>query len=321
VPFMTRLPADLIREGLTVETVPGWQTRGSSSFAPAGVVCHWTAGPRGTLARPSLNVVTNGRAGLPGPLCNVYLARNGTAVVVAAGRANHAGLGGYLGLVGNSAVYGIEAESAGDGDWTDAQRQAYPRVVAAMLRGLGRDSRWALGHNEWAPTRKIDIRDWPMSGMRKQVDAILSQAAGVSNLVSGAPDGGSILLPDGSLPDSLKPKGFLMALSDTKQDEVYDAIKRLDERFGPIGELNGKFDFIKQGIVDIRGGMEGLPALFMAIAGLIKDSEVDVDEVALADALAPVLRVVSDDEISRIARAVSDEDDRREQVRLSTPVA
>lgn len=159
MPFMTRIPSDLHRMGLKVELVPGWETRGTPSFAPAGVVDHWTAGPRGTRARPSLSVVVNGRAGLSGPLCNVYLARDGTCVVVAAGRANHAGAGGFRGLVGNSAVYGIEAESGGDGDWTPEMLDAYPRLDAALVSGLGRDASWVCGHNEWAPTRKIDIRD------------------------------------------------------------------------------------------------------------------------------------------------------------------
>lgn len=159
MPFMTRIPYDLARFGLKVELVPGWESRGSSSFAPAGVVDHWTAGPRGTTGRPSLNVVVNGRAGLSGPLCNVYLARDGVCVVVAAGRANHAGEGGFRGLVGNSAVYGIEAECGGDGDWTPEMLDAYPRLNAALLSGIGRDASWVCGHNEWAPTRKIDIRD------------------------------------------------------------------------------------------------------------------------------------------------------------------
>lgn len=159
MPFMTRIPSDLAKFGLKVELVPGWETRGSSSFAPASVVDHWTAGPKGTTGRPSLAIVTNGRPDLEGPLCNVYLDRKGVCVVVAAGRANHAGPGGFRGLVGNSAAYGIEAESGGDGDWTPEQLVAYPRLNAALLAGLGRDGSWVCGHNEWAPDRKIDIRD------------------------------------------------------------------------------------------------------------------------------------------------------------------
>lgn len=173
MPFMTRIPSDLARFGLRVELVPGWETRGSSSFAPACVVDHWTAGPRGTTGRPSLGVVTNGRAGLPGPLCNVYLGRDGTCVVVAAGRANHAGAGGFRGLAGNSAAYGIEAECGGDGDWTPEMLAAYPRLNAALLSGLGRDASWVAGHNEWAPDRKIDIRD-VIASVRAQTGAVLA---------------------------------------------------------------------------------------------------------------------------------------------------
>ncbi len=156
---MTRIPSDLARFGLKVELVPGWQTRGSSSFAPACVVNHWTAGPRNTKTRPSLNICINGRTGIPGPLCNIYLARDGTCVVVSAGRANHAGTGGFRGIVGNSGAYGIEAESGGDGDWTPAMLDAYPRLNAALLSGLKRDASWLCDHATWAPGRKIDIRD------------------------------------------------------------------------------------------------------------------------------------------------------------------
>jgi hypothetical protein len=174
VPFMTRLPADLAAFGLRVETVPGWQTRGSSAFAPGCVVGHWTAGPRGTTKRPSLNVVLNGRPDLPGPLCNVYLTRDGVCVVVAAGRANHAGAGGFRGLVGNSAAYGVEAEAADNDDWTDAQRAAYPRLVAAMLHGLSRDASWFCGHSEWAGPRKTDINGYTPGVLRSQAAAILA---------------------------------------------------------------------------------------------------------------------------------------------------
>jgi hypothetical protein len=174
MPYQTGLPAALARFGLKVETVPGWQTRGASTLNPRGAVAHWTAGPKRSITRPSLNICVNGRAGLPGPLCNVYLDRAGIAVVVAAGTANHAGAGGWKGLTGNSQVFGTEAECGGDGDWTAAQRAAYPRVNAAYcwLGKFGADM--ICGHCEWAPTRKIDIRDWPMNLMRSQTAALLT---------------------------------------------------------------------------------------------------------------------------------------------------
>ena len=170
--YQIGLPEALARRGVWVEVVPGWQSRGSSTFDPRGAVSHWTAGPKAG-DRPSLKVCTVGRLDLPGPLCNVFLTRAGTAVVVAAGRANHAGKGGWKGLSGNSTVFGTEAESSGDGDWTDAQRKAYPRVNAAYCDLVGFGPDMLCGHHEWAPDRKIDIRDWPMPAMRASVAAIL----------------------------------------------------------------------------------------------------------------------------------------------------
>lgn len=193
------LPDALRSVGLQVEVVDGWETRSAGSFNPHGAVAHWTAGPRGTTSRPSLNVVINGRPDLRGPLCNVYLDRAGIAVVVAAGRANHAGTGGWSGLVGNSSVWGTEAESAGNNDWTKAQILAYPRVNAAYAKASKFAGKFVCGHHEWAPTRKIDIRDWDMNQMRADVDQIL-------------------LPPDPS-------GGPLMALTDAEQHEVLDILR------------------------------------------------------------------------------------------------
>lgn len=170
--YQTGLAAALARRGLTVEVVPGWQTRGSSSFAPRGAVCHWTAGAR-TGDRPSLNVVVNGRKDLPGPLANVFLTRSGIAVVVAAGRANHAGTGGWRGLSGNSSVFGTEAENSGNGEWATEQRWAYPRVNAAFCDLGGFGPEMVCGHNEWTP-RKVDIHDYTMARMRAEVAAVLA---------------------------------------------------------------------------------------------------------------------------------------------------
>jgi len=168
------LPRALARRGLIVELVLGWETRSAGTSNPGGAVSHWTAGPR-TGDRPSLHVCTYGRPGLAGPLCNVFLTRAGVAVVVAAGRANHAGVGSWRGLVGNSSMFGTEAENSGSGEWTAAQRVAYPKVNAAYLDLIGaRTADNICGHHEWAPTRKIDPRDWPMSAMRAQVAAILN---------------------------------------------------------------------------------------------------------------------------------------------------
>ena len=173
---VTNLVKKLEARGLVVEYVKGWSTRGASSFTPKGVMCHWTAGPRGTKGRPSLNVVTNGRPGLPGPLCNVYLDRRGVAVIVAAGRANHGGRGQWKSGAGNSDFFGIEAEAADGNDWTQAQRDAYPKLCAGLLDAINEDdSSWVCGHSEYAlpKGRKIDVNGYPMTSMRSQVHAII----------------------------------------------------------------------------------------------------------------------------------------------------
>lgn len=148
--------ADTLRaHGLTVHEVTGWQTRGSATFNPRGVVCHHTASHAGANA-PALGICTNGRSDLAGPLCNVLLARNGDCYVVASGRANHAGTGGWRGLTGNSSVFGIEAENSGVGEtWPADQIAAYVRLCAALCDGAGIDPANVCYHREWT-SRKID---------------------------------------------------------------------------------------------------------------------------------------------------------------------
>jgi hypothetical protein len=142
--------------GLRVTECSGWQSRGSSSFTPRGSVNHHTAGPSSG-ATPSLNTCINGRSDLAGPLCNVMQSRepdgNDIAYVVAAGRANHAGEGGWQGLSGNSSVYGLEVEHTG----TSALPQGRIDISAAIHRAMfGGDVSYVCQHYEWASGRKID---------------------------------------------------------------------------------------------------------------------------------------------------------------------
>lgn len=188
MPRMTRIPSDLRRWGLPVHLVKGWETRGSSSFAPAIVRNHWT----GTTQRkgvnlPTLNVLVKGHGSLPGPLCQVAHGRDGSCTVVAAGRANDGGKGLWKGVTGNSGGYGIESEASGPTSWTAAQRFTYPIVVAALLHGLGRGADHDASHAEFArPSgRKQDINGWPdggMTGFRRRVAALLAAGPDASPL-------------------------------------------------------------------------------------------------------------------------------------------
>lgn len=172
--------ADKLREhGVRVVEVAGWQTRGSDTFNPRGVVAHHTAGGAGEA--PSLNICINGRSGLPGPLANIVLGRSGTAYVIAAGRANHAGVGGWNGLSGNSSVFGIEAENRGyDTDpWPGVQLDAYYKICRALIEGVGVGADRVCGHKEWATPRgrKIDPHSLDMNDFRNRVANINSTPA------------------------------------------------------------------------------------------------------------------------------------------------
>jgi hypothetical protein len=153
--------------------VGGWQERGHGGMvAVRGIVCHHTAGaPTGDF--PSLAVVRDGRADLPGPLSALGLGRSGTVYVIAAGLSWHAGDGSWPGLNGNGDCLGIEAESVGDGhDWTAAQRDAYPRLCAALCRHYGIPASLVIAHREWTD-RKIDPLGIDMDDLRGTVARLL----------------------------------------------------------------------------------------------------------------------------------------------------
>ena len=133
-------------------------------------MARWRTGRPGranSTGRPSLSICVNGRSDLPGPLCNVYLDRQGVCVVVAAGVANHAGSGATAGCRANSSVLGVEAECCNAGDWTDKQLQNYPILLAALVAGCGKDETWIARHCDWT-TRKIDTNDLALSWLQSQ---------------------------------------------------------------------------------------------------------------------------------------------------------
>lgn len=175
MPFkLTWLPTALKNAGLKVAEVPGWPNRGVADMPAAkGVMCHHTAGPvAGNM--PSLNVLVNGRPDLPGPLCQLGLGRDGTYYVIAAGRANHAGVGEWQGIsAGNSAFIGIEAENTGlsSDPWPAIQLEAYQRGAAAILKHLQQTESMCCGHKEYAlpKGRKIDPHSINMHVFRREV--------------------------------------------------------------------------------------------------------------------------------------------------------
>lgn len=194
---LTWLPDVLKTAGLKVSEVPGWRDRGSGDVSRIfGVICHHTVGPRsGNM--PSLRVLTDGRPGIPGPLAQLGLARDGTYFVIAAGRANHAGrpdANGWQGIRnGNSNFIGIEGENTGlasDFPWPEVQMDAYRRGVAAILKHVGQTSDFCGGHKEFASGRKIDPL-FDMNAFRTSVAAIMSGTAPTPVLIPAVEPAGT----------------------------------------------------------------------------------------------------------------------------------
>lgn len=155
--MLTDLADACRKSGLKVVEQPGWKTRGHGSLTRvSAIICHHTAGPA-TGEAPSLNVVTNGRTGLPGPLSQLVLGRSGTVYVVAAGMAYHAGMT-FEPWQSNAYTIGIEAEATGRDVWPSLQYQAYVRLCRALCDHYRVPYDRVLGHKEVAKPlgRKVD---------------------------------------------------------------------------------------------------------------------------------------------------------------------
>lgn len=166
IPELKGIARELRSLGLDVKVVPGWKDRGDAWSDRQGVIEHHTASPEGSGAHPALGIIVNGRGTpgtptfLPGPLANFSIARTGTVIIVAAGSANHAGIGGpHQGIPANAAnerTFGIEIENNGVGeDYSPEVMNATIVLTAVLLRRLDTTPRMAFGHKEWT-SRKID---------------------------------------------------------------------------------------------------------------------------------------------------------------------
>ena len=168
---MMKEAAALMRDaGLTVTASSGWESRGRS-----GDVSYWAVIAHHTAAtNDNDSMLINGRSDLPGPLCNWALHESGDWVLIASGRANHAGEG----TVSNSESQGIEA--TGPQDYPDTYGPAsfpgnydsYEIGCACLLAAMGADLEDLFGHKETArPTgRKIDPY-FDMPAFRRGVEA------------------------------------------------------------------------------------------------------------------------------------------------------
>jgi len=200
----------LNREGVDPKEFRSWRTHGRDSatgktFGPVhGVVIHHTAGTN------SLDLVYDGTASLPGPLCHTHLSKTGVATMISARRANHAGSfarNAHNAVLaestthpypdaaepvdGNDHYYGIEIENLGNGTdvypWVQYVKAV--RWATAICRAHGWSEHSVIGHKE-GTRRKIDPKGptvgpegstiyFSMAAFRMDVRDALALPAGV----------------------------------------------------------------------------------------------------------------------------------------------
>lgn len=192
--------AALKRWGIPYREQTGWRARANSRGwgDVTGFMWHHT----GDDAPDSvdLKMVTEGRTGLPGPLCNFGLADDGTVWLVAAGAANHAGGGDELVLAavrkesyttrppaprfthqdlldgkpgavsGNPLFYGVECFYYAARN--PKQRAMMPRLAAAIIDALDRKD----SANSWTAKSGIGHKEWQRGKIDPTYDCVTLRA-------------------------------------------------------------------------------------------------------------------------------------------------
>lgn len=165
--YLTDL-ANWLREGqLAVVEYSGWQTRargsGGYSAMPLCVMWHHTASPRSWDGKKDADYCAVGDK--DAPLANLYIDRQGTVWVLAAGATNTNGKGNSIrfsrGTVPadsmNTRAVGVEMGNDGVGElWPQAQIDAMFIVSNIVNAKCGNEPDDVSTHQFYAPTRKID---------------------------------------------------------------------------------------------------------------------------------------------------------------------
>jgi hypothetical protein len=190
--WLSNLDAVLRKAGLTVVETPGWENRAYPKYGgfkqqPTHVMVHHTAS--NTSVANDLNYILNHALS---PIGNIFLARDGSVYLIAAGTAVTNGKGhdswggGVPDDMMNHYSIAIEAANAGTGEqWPEAQTDAYVLLCAALCQEYDIPVNHVRAHFEWAPNRKIDPAGpspwavgpakWNMTAFRSDVAAKLEE--------------------------------------------------------------------------------------------------------------------------------------------------
>lgn len=293
--YLTELAAWYREWGLIAVELAGWQTRSVGDLDAAVVVSHHTAGgPAGRAG--SLGTIVNGVSSVRGPLANTLQTRETDGpdqfIVVAAGKTNNAGTGGWAGFSGNSRTVGLEIEHTGRSVLPEARATLACRSQAAVLWGLGLDASRHCQHWEWnGQGGKIDVAEAPSGG---SVDGDLWRRWTAEMLAEG-PHGGSPPPPPGLLTPELEvPEMFRTYQEQASGDECALVISgdRLWFRrnaggswseWAPIRFPGG--DVVR---VDPEGGIsrtvgnDGVPFPYFLVLGVPESEEPTLVKVDLA---------------------------------------
>ena len=147
-----------------------------------GMLSHHIASRPSQGLTPGLALVKQGRAGLPGPLCNAYGGYDLTARIICLGWANHPGEGGPWTLPagtipadnGRPYLLGWEFEG-GYEPYTDEMSGFMARCGAGTLAWLGQPVAAHGEHKTWAPGRKVDRLGYDTNRGRAEITAVLSE--------------------------------------------------------------------------------------------------------------------------------------------------
>ncbi len=239
------LQASIQRHGAkcTIELTAGRAWAGDDWISTKHVIQnHHTAGSMNGLT-PSYALCRNGRAGLPGPLCNGYGGRDFVYRIITMGLANHPGQGGPLNVAGftipkdsaRPCVWGTEWEHNGTSPWPPAMIEFMARANAGILEwGGGTGHPLPVGrsieHSTWATPagRKIDRNGYTAARGQAEIRQFLSAAP-------AAPPG-----------------GFLVALSDQQQEQLFNAVMQLE----PTGHQSRAADQNAEGQWVRHGGKD-----------------------------------------------------------------
>jgi hypothetical protein len=167
---------DLRSQGVPVHYVGGWDTRGSTTFDPRGIICHDTGGSPNSTDAGEISVLLNGSTSAPPPIAQIYLSRTTGVHLVATGRCNHArtGQAGPLKGLGNTNLVGIEAAANIGRSWPPAQYRWYVQLVTAICRHRGWNPyQHIAAHREHQPGEKLDPQGIGMPQFRADVQTAL----------------------------------------------------------------------------------------------------------------------------------------------------